>query len=365
MPEEGIWHMSAAITIDPARLRQFGPATDTVFCLVTNPELAEKIEISKSGGYRDYAVVPFHTGERFEEILNERIPEPAHILAISPQAFFESPTSELLGPRRKLMGMACNSTPTSLNVVKHFLGVMERTSPEEQAVFSDRFFELLESTDQLEYVDAKHGTRAVLRHLDPSLEWNQQAGPLDWGEQQIVPSGEISVLPIEITQFREDLCLPLDGTIALRGYPILHNGTPSFSRTDQARVHAKLAAMNDHAIIATVENGTITDIRPHDPGAKPAVDMLTAMFEVDSRYRKVWEIGHALNSSLDMLPGNHAMNEVYGGTSGCLHYGLGLTPFTQYHLDIISPDVTVYTQSGDVVLGVEGGYDDVRLAHRN
>lgn len=353
--------MSPAITVDPSRLRQFGPAIDSVFCLVTNPELADDIRIEKTGGYQDYLMVPFRTGERFAQVINERVPEPAHVLAISPLAFFESPMSEQLGPRRKLMGMACNSTPTSLDIVRHFLGVMERTSPEEQAVFSDRFFELLEAAEYLEYVDAKHGTRAVLQHLDPSLEWNQQAGPLDWGEQQIVPSGEISVLPIEITQFREDLVLPLEGEIALRGYPILHNGTPSFSRADQARLHAQLVAMNEHATIARVDNGTITDLRPYDKQAQPAMDTLTAMFEVDSRYRKIWEIGHALNTSLDLLPGNHAMNEVYGGTKGCLHYGLGLTPFTQYHLDIISPDVTVYTHSGEVVLGVEGGYDKVRL----
>lgn len=354
--------MPAAIKIDPARLRHFGPAENSAFCLVTNPELADEISIEKTGDYQDYLTVPLNTGERFERVINERVPEPAHVLAISPLAFFESPMSEVLGPRRKLMGMACNSTPTSLDVVRHFLRVMERTSPEEQAEFSDRFFELLESTDYLVYSDEKHGVRAVLQHLDPSLEWNQQAGPLDWGEQVIMPSGEISVLPIEITQFREDLRLPLEGEIALRGYPILHNGTPSFSRADQARVHGKIAAIVEHAVIARVEDGTITQIRPHDPGAQPAVDMLTAMFEVDSRYRKVWEIGHALNTSLDLLPGNHAMNEVYGGTKGCLHWGLGLTPFTQYHLDIISPDVTVYTQSGEVVLGVTGGYDSVRMA---
>lgn len=353
---------TSVITIDPARLRQFGDPADAVFCLVTNPELADKIDIAETGGYRAYITVPFQTGEKFEDVLPTRIPEPAHILAISPSAFFESPDSELLGSRRKLMGMACNSTPTSLEIVRHFLNIMERTSPQAQADFSDKFFELLENAGHLVYVDAKHGTRAVLDHLQPDLVWNQQAGPLEWGEQQIVPSGEISVLPIEIRDFSEDLHLPLEGEIALRGYPILHNGTPSFSRKDQARIHSRLSALNEHAIIARVEAGVITSIRPHTPGAQPAVDMLSMMFEVDSRYRIVWEIGHALNVSLDLLPGNHAMNEVYGGTSGCLHWGLGLTPYTQYHLDTISPDTTVYTDAGDLVLGVPGGYDNDRIA---
>ncbi len=354
--------MSEKIIVDPARLRQFGEPMGSVFCLITNPEFMEEITLIESGDYRDYIRIPFKTGERFEDVLPERVPEQAHILAISPEAFFESPMPEQLGPRRKLMGMACNSTPTSLDTIKHFLKVMERTSPADQGVFSDTFFDKLERADHLVYVDERHGTRAELQHLQPDLVWNQQAGPLEWGEQQIVPSGEISVLPTQIVEFHEDLHLPLEGTIAFRGYPILHSGTPSFSRRDQARIHSRLASMNLHAVIATVERGIITDLRPHTPGASAAVEMLNTMFDVDSRYRIVWEMGHALNVSLDILPGNHAMNEVYGGTEGCLHWGLGLTPFTQFHLDIISPDTTVYTDGGEVVLGTPGGSESDRLA---
>lgn len=354
--------MQIHIKVDPDRLRQFGDPEDSIFCLVTNPELMDTIQIVESGKYREYLKIPFRSGERFADVLPERVPEPAHVLAISPGSFFESPDPTLLGPRRKLMGMACNSTPTSLTTIEHFLQVMENTSPEAQSDFSERFFELLNDAEYLVYADERRGTRATLQHLTPDLEWNQQAGPLDWGEQQIVPSGEISVLPIEIRDFHENLRLPLEGEIAFRGHPILHNGTPSFSRSDQSRIHFQLATLNLHGIIATVENGMITDIRPHHKGAQSAVDMLAHMFEVDSRYRIVWEIGHALNTNLDILPGNHAMNEVYGGTHGCLHWGLGLTPFTQYHLDIISPDTTVYTDRGDVVLGVPGGYKQDRLA---
>lgn len=353
--------MSRVITVDPDRLRQFGPAEEATFCLVTNPEYKDDIIIEKSGRYRDYQTILLHHGERFEDIL-PRIPEPAHIFGVSPSVFFESPSDEVLGPRRKVLAMACNSTPTDLDLIAHFLDVMERTSPTEQDHFSDTFFELLEEADHLVYTDAKRGTRATLRHLEPNLVWNQQAGALGWGEQQIVPAGEISVLPMEITEFEENLHLPLDGEIVLRGYPILHSGTPSFSRTDQARIYGELSVLNEHAVVCRVESGLILDIRPATPGAAPAVHMLNAMFEVDSRYRIVWEMGHALNTSLALVVGNHAMNEVYGGTHGCLHWGLGLTPFTQFHLDIISPDTTVYTDGGTIVLGVDGGYSDDRVA---
>jgi len=354
--------MTTVLDIYPERLRQFGRHEGT-FVLVTTPDASNSIVIHhQDASYASYETVIMDRGERFEKVLHDRIPENAHVLAICPGAFFESPSEALLGPRRKLMAMACNSTPANLEVIRHFIGIMERTDPVEQASFSDTFFELLEESEELRYVDAKHGTSATLQHLSDGLVWNQQAGPLEWGDQQIVPAGEISVLPVEITEFSENLHLPLQGDIAFRGYPILHNGTPSYTRGDQRRIYERLACLGKHAVIAHVEDGIITSIKPADAGAESAADMLNAMFEVDARYRIVWEVGHALNTSLDLLPGNHAMNEVYGGTDGCLHWGLGLTPFTQYHLDIISPDTTVYTDNGTIVLGVESGYKNDRMA---
>lgn len=330
--------MSNVVTVRPERLSQFGSAADCNFYLMTNDSLADAFVIDGAADYRSARVVALKETESFEEALAD-LPGPAHILVVSPERFFQSP--EVLAPDRKLLAMACNSTPTTLAEVRHFLQVMEDTSATEQDAFSERFFDLAEQADRLEYANPVTGTVAHLDHFADGLVWNQQAGSLEWGQQQIVPSGEISVLPVEITDFDERLYLPLDGEITLQGYPILHSGTPSFSRADQARIHAALAAMEQHPIKAAVEGGHIVGLTAVEPGAAPAVAMLESMFEVDSRYRKVWEIGHALNTSLRILPGNHAMNEVYGGTAGCVHWGLGLTPYTQYHLDIIAPQTIV------------------------
>lgn len=352
-----------SIIVNPGRIRQFGETEGSIFCLVTNPELAESLKIDESASYSDYRTVLLSAGESFDDLLRDgTIPENSHTLVISPYRFFASPDSELLGPRRKLLGMACNSTPTTPEVIRHFLGVVERTSPTEQDAFSEKFFELAESTDHLVYVDERHGTRAVLDHFDDSLVWNQQAGSLEWGSQQILPSGEISVLPAQILDFDENLYLPLEGEIAIRGYPILHSGTPSFTRKDQARLQARFAQLHTEAVVARVTKGTIQDLRPFRKEGHDIADLFNTMFEVDSRYTLVWEIGHALNTSLDLLPGNHAMNEVYGGTDGCLHWGFGLTPYTQYHLDVVAPDTTVYTESGEVVLGNKGGGPQARIA---
>lgn len=343
---------SSEIVVDPSRIRQFGDPAGTVFCLVTNASLMDRVRLVRDAAYVDYRIIDFRGGEdEFARLMREEVPEQAHVLVMSPEAFFQSPPVDVLGPRRKLLGMACNSTPTDLETLKHFLTCVEATDPQAQEEFSDRFFELAERGESLEYRDDRYGTVAVLRLFDRELVWNQQAGLVGWGEQQIVPAGEISVLPIEIRSFEDYLRLPLDGDIVFQGYPILHSGTPSFSRNDQERIHGKFWPMREYAVIAHVENGLITETSSPDPGGHVILEMFEALFTVDSRYRLVWEIGHALNTTLNILPGNHAMNEVYGGTQGCLHWGIGLTPFTQYHLDIISPGTVVRNDQGDIMLG--------------
>jgi len=299
--------------------------------------------------YRELRIVTTEATSDFEAIVSS-LPEPAHVLVVSPETFFESPPAEVIGPHRKLMAMACNSTPTGLGEIAHFMGIMMKTDPIEQDTFAERFFEKIEQADYLRVVNPKHGTELVFEHDDDSYVWNQQAGGLAWGEQQIVPSGEISVLPIEIRSFHSDLKLRLSGTLALYGVPILHSGTRSFLRVDQKRLHAELATMHQSPIIANVEKGLITRLRP--AGARgSALDALEAMLHTDSRYGIIWEIGFALNTALRLLPGNHAMNEVYGGANGCLHWGLGLTPYTQYHLDVISPGTLVLDDTGTRVHG--------------
>jgi len=351
------------LIVDPGRIRQFGDPTDVTFCLITNPEWEDRVEVVRDAPYADYRTILFEGGDQaFLRILRDEVPEVAHVLVMSPDRFFQSPPDGIIGPRRKLLAMACNSTPTDVDGLRHFLRCIEATNPEAQERFSERFFELAEEGEVLQYRDTRYGTVARLRLFDKELVWNQQAGLVDWGEQQIVPSGEISVLPIEITDFDERLSLPLDGEIIIRGYPILHSGTPSFSRTDQRRIHDHLWSLTRHPVRARVENGVITDVTAMDEGGIGVAEMLHALFAVDSRYRTVWEIGHALNTTLVMLPGNHAMNEVYGGSQGCLHWGLGLTPFTQYHLDIISPGTVVLNEQGVALLGAVGESAPERLA---
>jgi len=350
------------LIIDPGKFRQFGNPDGAAFCLGTSPSVINYVELAKDAAYRDYQIVLLD--DDFPAMLRDRIPRWAHVLVISTDTFFQSPEDRLIGAERKLLAMACNSTPTDISALRHFLRCVEETDPAAQEEFSNRFFELAEMGETLEYHDAEFGTTAVLQLFVQDLIWNQQAGWVDWGEQQIVPSGEISVLPIEITEFDAALSLPLNGEIVIRGYPILHSGTPSFILRDQKRIYDRLSRLRDNPIKATVETGVITHLEALSGGARDIVDMMESMFAVDSRYRTVWEIGHALNTTHEILLGNHAMNEVYGGTDGCLHWGLGLTPYTQFHLDIISPGTYVTNDQGDTLLGISGQRAPERVCSR-
>jgi hypothetical protein len=339
------------IVVKPSRIRQFGEATGVTFCLVTNAEVEDQIDIDCSGGYLAYLKLRFAPGDDFEEILARRVPRRAHVLVISPNVFYSSPRNDKVGAERKLIAMACNSTPTTLDTIEHFLSVMEATDPLEQQEIADAFFHLGERASHLQLVDHEYGTSARFYHRSNSYLWNEQAGMLGWGEQQLAPSGEISVLPLVIQDFDERLHLAIDGTLAIKGHPILHHGAPSFLPADQERIYRALETMQNAAVIATVKQGVIGNIRASEASVGPAVEMLSAMFLTDSRYRTIWEVGFAINTQHMLYSGNCAMNEVHGGTGGTIHLGLGLTPYTQYHLDIICPGTMVIPGDGEPLIG--------------
>lgn len=329
------------IAVYPGRLKQYGPPGDATFCLVTNSGWRDRFRMVDEGHYRECTVVTFDAGDDFAQILAGQIPDQAHILVIVPDCYFRSPPPEVLGPGRKLSIMACNSTPIDAQAVEHFLRQGEHTDPQEQTRRAEAFFDVAEQAPYLTFTDQEYGTSARFEHLDDHLEWHEQAGPLGPAEQQLFPAGELSTLPLD--QFNADMSLRLrlDGDLAFKGYPVLHSGSRSFLRSDQARMFERLVPLNRHAVIAHVEDGAITGLTATDPSVEDAKAMLEAMIRVDSRYAMILEIGFAINHNVAMLSGNWAMNEVHAGMNGTVHWGLGILPNTQYHLDLICPGTTV------------------------
>jgi len=317
------------------------------FCIVTNPELIGEIELIRDAGYRDCRVVPWPIEQSFEELLAAEIPEPASVVVLSPRRFFRSPPD--IG-RRKVMVFACASTPTSLDVLGEFVAAAGRISPDREEDRATRFFERARAAELLRIEDPQAGTRARFWHLDESYEWHQQAGPLAWGDQQIVPSGELSATPGDIMEFDGSRRLTITGTLALHG-PVIVHGDATVDVADQARVHTALDALVRYPVVATLELGEIVSLRAVDSGCQPAVDMLEDLFRGDPRYRVVQEVGFGINDSFEVASGNVGMNEPYGGAHGVVHFGLGLTPTTRYAFTFLAPRSLVIGEADEVLIG--------------
>lgn len=344
--------MIKPISIYPHRLRQFGNSNDCSFVLITNTELAEHFEIKNDGSYKQYYLKTYDQGENFVALLN-KLPARCHILVISPQCLIHSVKPEELSNQKKLLIFACNSAPTSLEAIEHFLRCGEQTEPLQQEEFTNQFFDNLDATQQLLLMDRETKTSAVFKHLSEDYGWHEQSGYIDWGQQQVFPSGEIAcfLVPLKDEELSQTSRFSINGEITFKGYPVLHSGPPSFQLTDQERIYQKLTSINNHALIANIEDGIITSLRTTHPAGNPALDMLNNLFEIDSRFRIIYEVGFAINHNVVPYPSNSAMNEVSSSKNGTIHFGLGMLPFTQYHLDIICINTSVLNQKKEIIFG--------------
>jgi hypothetical protein len=336
------------IVIRPHKYSQFSSKLEeSHFYLIT--DLPNSFVIEKSDYYKSYKIIDYANNHLLDVI--QQTEEPAHILVICPNHFISSVEQHRVG-KRKLAIMAANSAPTSVSAISHFVQVLEVSDSQAQRRFADRFFDIGERSSALHIVDEQYDTSAWFDpYADEDYEWFEQGGPIDWGCQQIVPAGEISVLPMAHGEYSAERRLAINGEVSLKGFTIVHSGKVSFLPTDQARIYKELSVLEKHAAIAKIENGVITKLQATHPSVESAKSILESLFTVDSRYALIWELGFGINTNLELWPENTAMNEVYGGDSGVVHWGLGLTPFTQYHLDIICPGTKVLSDTGEILIG--------------
>jgi hypothetical protein len=341
--------MDEPIVVTPDALRQYdGPAG--AFFLVTDAELTAMFAIGDSAYHRT-RVLAIPNGAGVAEIVNE-VPDEADVLVIAPRSFVQSTDLENSGGRR-IAVMPCGSTPVAAEHIRYFLGVLERTDPFDQAARADKFFDAIAESGSLRLVDPYRRTECAFDPGDPDYVWNQQAGPLESGEHQIAPAGELSVLPMEITNFDATRRLALDGTLTLRGEPIVHGGYDPAIAGQQAELYNRLVALRRNPVVIQVDRGLITECRAGSPAPDGlrAADTLNALLELDSRYRTVWELGFGINTAMSVVAANCGMNEVFGGTDGVVHLGIGLTPFTGFALTFLCPDTTLTDAAGAVLLG--------------
>jgi hypothetical protein len=339
----------APIQLSARDFSQFGTPAEH-FRVIVNQASAGLVEAA-AGPDGDGVTLELPDGVPLADFLNQHVPDGADVLAVCPDQLLSSPGSEL--GRRRLLVLPAGSTPLTAAQVQYFLGVATRGDAQAEAAAAQGFFDRLAEADSVAVVDDEQGTRAKFDPFVAGLVWNQQAGPLEPGEQQIAPAGELSVLPAEITGFDPDGRLPLDGELVLRGWPIVHSTPDADDRADQARIFGAIRSLAAAPIVAEIEGGVITGLRAVDARATAAVEALTELFALDSRYRIVWELGFGINPVLEVRPGNCGPNEVYGGPSGAIHLGIGLMPDTRHALTFAAAGSRLTADDGRTVFGPE------------
>ncbi|MGW1073719.1 hypothetical protein [Streptomyces sp. NPDC002537] len=356
--------MEPPLAVHPAAYRQF-TAPEGTFCLITDESTAGDFVIEGPHDYAEALVVAAGPEDTLQSLLETRVPDTADLLVIRPGTFVTSPDPAAVGARR-IAVVPCGSTPVEKGHLRYFLSVLERTDPAAQAARADRFLTGLEEADELRIVDAGMGTSCAVGLGDPDLEVNLQAGPLGPGEQQIAPSGEISVLPLPITGFDADRRLDLDGELTLHGWPIVHAGHDPALARPQEDLFRQLLPLHRHPVVVTVTAGAIMACRPGTahPAAAAAAKALDALLDADERYRPVWELGFGIHTDMATVPANCGLNEVYGATNGVVHLGLGLTPFTRFALTFLCPGSAVVDGTGEVLLGATASPRRLRRTNR-
>jgi len=348
--------MTSELVVTPGAQRQF-PAPSGTFCVVTTAELADDMVIADGHAYDKVMVLPIGSGDGLTTLLQADIPARADVLVICPGLFVTSPSAAAIGSQRRISIMPCGSTPATRANIRYFLDVIERTDPAAQADRAEQFFRAVSDAEELLVIDTERGTTCRFDPADEDYDWNQQAGPLEWGEQQIAPAGELSVLPTEITRFDSARALALNGALTLRGWPIVHAGYELALAQEQAELYDKLVPLYRNPVTLDIEDGVIVACRPGADTTKAAATaaVLDGLLADDPNYRTVWELGFGINTAMNVVPSNCGLNEPFGGTDGVIHIGLGLTPFTRFALTFLCPDSVLADQTGTSLIGRQLG----------
>jgi hypothetical protein len=344
--------MSEKIIINPDEIVSLGDEGADNFYLVTNSPYVDNFELSLSEKYKNTEILICDEDDNFIEKILGQIPNNSCILTIMPDCLVKSVSPEVLG-KRKLLIMACRSGKTDLEGIRHFIDCTANFDIHKQERMADNFFEKGEKSNYLELTNRMTSSSCRFDHLDEIYEWHEQYGFVDWNEQQVFPSGEIAcfLVPLYIDKLSDDTRFDLNGEIVIQGPVIVQSGPPSFQLKDQLNIHQALTTDINSGVRLTIKNGEIISHSALDEAGHRAADILSDLFTVDSRYRRIYEVGFSLNESVKVWPGNTAMNEIWGGEGGRVHLGLGMLPHTQYHIDVFCSRTQVKTDQGEVILG--------------
>jgi hypothetical protein len=241
----------------------------------------------------------------------------------------------------KLGAISYFSSEFSTASLTRYLEIIYETDYQGELALENKLISCLEEADSVVLATPDLGTSARLRHQE-SEYWFSLHGPLRWGDQTVLPTGELSTLADDSGQYHPGSRLALSGEVVLKGSPIIHRGDPSVSLHDTNETYSRLASMEDVPVIARISGGWIQEFRAPTPDSRRLRDAFTALVEAEPRYRKVHEFGLGTHlGCAQRIRGNFHPNERWPG----IHLGLGLGHYTPFHIDLALTEVQVFLES--------------------
>ena len=346
----------------------FGDPGNVIFVGAFSKEVFPFIEIIADSSYKDVEIFSIDAEEIPATIA--AIPGHKHVFCITTDATFRSPDPSSLTDV-KLGVLPLFSTGYSFEKLRKSLELIFQADYKAQNEKSQQVLELLENADEI-MLKSNSSIIARLDLLYPNrVYFFNQSGYMDWGQQSVLPGGEVSLLTDSHGQYSAESKFSFNGYLDLKGIPVVHYGTcpcsiarycSRFKKSDsnkktisqnnqlssirekQTSIFLRLSDLYYNPVRIKIDSGVITDLAPVGKKSE-AFFQLLELFEEDGNYKKIHEFGIGLNNNYVLLPNDNFLpNEMIEG----IHLGLGLTPFTEFHIDLVCPYIEVYTVNGNI-----------------
>ena len=339
------------ILIDVKRLIPiYGDCSNVNFTALLSGVLKGNVEFINREGYEKFEVV-FIEGEKMTEFINSLPCDQYHVFCISCDASFKSPPKA--SKNIKLGVLPMYSTGFTFEKLSKALNIIYEIEYDSIYSKSIKIINEIQNSDEIEFINNEYGTSATLDLCAPfqRLYYFNQTGNIDWGQQTVLPNGEFSILTDYHGEYSYNSKFVLNGELLINGFPILHKGScpcTSFQKpinchneecevvtrskiTDLAQnfVFKRLSDIYHNKYIFHLKNGIVSEITPINEKDE-FFYQIQELMNVDFQYQKIHEIGFGLLDRNYFFPENFLPNELLKG----VHFGLGLTPYTDYHIDL-------------------------------
>jgi hypothetical protein len=245
--------------------------------------------------------------------------------------------------RVKLGAISYFSTGFTTTSFRRYLDIIAGTDYQAELGIEAALIGHLENALSLELRTARMRTSCVFEHQE-ALHWFSLHGPLQFGDQTVLPTGELSALADASGDFDAASRLRINGEIVFMGSPIIHRGGLNVSLEETLGTYSRLAPMQDLPVIAHVRGGYIEEFSAPTRESVSIRDAFNGLVEAEPRFRKIHEFGFGTHPGCaDRQPGNFHPNERWPG----IHIGLGLGGYTPFHIDLALTEVQVLLNTAE------------------